>query len=91
MSNDMDIDLEMIANPPHYVQGRKIEPIRVIEEWSFCHHLACVVKYVARMGRKNGAHKDAPLEQTCLEDLRKAEWYLMREIRVKAGACVPQG
>ena len=30
------IDPQMISNPPYYVQGRKIQPIDVIEGWSFC-------------------------------------------------------
>ena len=61
---------DLIQNPAHYTEGRMIQPIHVIEHWSLCHHLACVVKYIARAGRKN------PI----LEDLRKAEWYLMREL-----------
>lgn len=84
MNTPAGIDPQMIANPPHYVKGRKIEPIQVIEEWSFCHHLGCVVKYVARIGRKNPI-----LEQTRLEDLKKAEWYLMREIGTKACTRIP--
>ena len=60
----------LIHYPPHYVQGRTIEPITVIETWGLCHHLACVVKYIARAGRKT-SH---------LEDLKKAEWYLTREL-----------
>ena len=29
-----------IAAPKHYVEGRTIEPIMVIEEWDLNHHLA---------------------------------------------------
>jgi len=54
----------------YYSKGRTIQPINVIEDWSLCHHLACVVKYIARAGRKG------PI----LEDLKKAEWYLTREL-----------
>lgn len=61
-------NMSIITAPTHYVKGRKIEPIDVIEAWDLSHHLACVVKYIARAGRKN------PI----LEDLRKAEWYLAR-------------
>ena len=64
------IDMKIINEPDHYVLDRFIQPINVIEDWSLCHHLACVVKYIARAGRKN------PI----LEDLRKAEWYLVREL-----------
>ena len=59
------IDMSIINSPSHYVNGRRIEPINVIEAWALSHHLACVVKYIARDGRKN------PI----LEDLKKAEWY----------------
>jgi len=78
------IDQQMIANPPHYVEGRKIQPIEAIEGWSLCHHLGCVVKYVARMGRKVPGYQNQFLGQSPLGDLRKAEWYLMREIYGKA-------
>lgn len=64
------INMSIINSPPHYVEGRRIEPINVIEAWSLSHHLACVVKYIARAGRKN------PI----LEDLKKAEWYLDRVV-----------
>jgi hypothetical protein len=64
------LDLHVINHPIHYVQGRSIEPIEVIENWALCHHLACAVKYLARAGRKNST----------LEDLKKAEWYLEREL-----------
>ena len=56
------------TNPKHYTD-LKIEPIDFIEanELSFC--IGNVVKYVSRYKRKNG-----------LEDLKKARWYLDREI-----------
>ena len=56
--------------PAYYISGRQIEPIEVIEDWALCHHLASVVKYIARAGRKESYY----------QDLRKAEWYLSREI-----------
>jgi len=62
---------DIINYPDHYVIGRSIEPIVVIEAWGFEHHLACAVKYIARTGRKN------PIA----EDLKKAEWYITRFIR----------
>ena len=59
-----------IHRPAHYTFSR-IEVIDVIEAWrlSFC--LGNVVKYVARAD-----HKGRPLE-----DLKKARWYLDREIQ----------
>ena len=49
------LDLSIIDSPSHYVTGRRIEPICVIEDWKLDHnhYLACVVKYIARAGRKN--------------------------------------
>lgn len=64
------MDLNMINHPEHYLLDRFIQPIDVIEDWTLCHHLACVVKYICRAGRKNHI----------LEDLKKAEWYLVREL-----------
>jgi len=68
------LDLQLIHSPPHYVADREIQPIEVIESWGLCHHLACVVKYLARCGRK----------QEALKDLQKAEWYLTRELNLKS-------
>lgn len=58
-----------INSPKHYTQG-KIEPIDAIEDWGLNFRLANVVKYVAR-----AEHKGKPLE-----DLKKARYYLQREI-----------
>lgn len=64
------LKIDSPTNPSYYHADRTYQPIEVIENWSLCHHLACVVKYLARAGRKGDA----------LEDLKKAEWYLEREI-----------
>jgi len=70
------LENNIISRPAHYIEGRSIEPITVIEEFGLCHHLACVVKYLARAGRKTST----------LNDLLKASWYLDRELqRCKAG------
>jgi hypothetical protein len=58
-----------INSPSHYVLGG-IEVIDAIEAWGLGFRLANVVKYVAR-----AAHKGKQLE-----DLKKARWYLDREI-----------
>ena len=55
----------------YYTEGRRIEPLDVIEDWNLPHHLACVVKYIARFGRKEGEG---------LEGLQKAQYYLERFI-----------
>lgn len=63
---------EMIHNPLHYVAGRRIQPIRIIENWNLNHHLACALKYISRAGRKHDE----------LKDLKKAVWYVQRRIRL---------
>ncbi len=62
-----------VNSPSHYTFG-SIEPIDAIETWQLPFHLANVVKYVARHGKKAGA--------TALEDLKKAEFYLSRYIKL---------
>ena len=54
-------------NPKHYDFGN-VQPVDISEHLSF--NLGNVVKYVSRAGRKGDA----------LEDLKKAHWYLVREI-----------
>ena len=56
-------------DPPHY-KNLKPEPIDVIEGWKVGFNIGCVLKYLSRAGRKGSR----------LEDLRKASWYLNREI-----------
>lgn len=60
---------ETIAHPPHYNVG-PIEVIDAIEAWELGFHLGNVVKYVARAAHKGNQ----------LADLKKARWYLDREI-----------
>lgn len=60
-----------IDHPPHYTRG-KIEPIDVIEDWLLGFHLGNALKYIARAGHKDPAKT--------VEDLKKAAWYLQREI-----------
>lgn len=72
---------DMINHPPHYTSspakcsqcGRQIECIDVVEHMPFA--LGSVVKYLWRHEMKGG-----------IEDLKKAAWYLNREIerRLKA-------
>jgi hypothetical protein len=59
----------MVDHPPHYKQGG-IETIDVIEAWNLGFCLGNAVKYISRAGKKGDA----------LEDLRKARWYVDREI-----------
>lgn len=63
------MDVEVIDHPPHYVAAG-IEAIDVIEAYELSFRLGNAVKYLLRAGRKGDR----------LEDLRKARWYLEREI-----------
>ena len=60
---------EMIEHPRHYNMG-KYEAINVIEDWNLGFNLGNTVKYIGRAG-----HKD-----NVLQELKKARWYLDREI-----------
>lgn len=62
-------------NPPHY-RRFPVEVIDITEHLSF--NRGNAVKYLARAGHKAGADE--------LTDLRKAAWYVAREIRWIEGA-----
>ena len=56
-------------NPPHYQDHPSgVECIEITEHMNFC--LGNAIKYIWRAGLKNNA----------IEDLRKARWYIDREI-----------
>ena len=64
---------EKINHPAHYGgDDNPYEAIKVIEAWELGFCLGNVVKYLSRAGRKDPAAE--------LEDLKKALWYLQREI-----------
>lgn len=56
-----------VNRPKHYT-GHGVECIQIAEHFNFC--LGNVIKYIYRAGAKGDA----------LEDLKKARWYLDREI-----------
>lgn len=60
-------------NPSHYRGDRKFEPIDVIEDWDLNYRLGNALKYISRNGRKPGENP--------VEGLKKAIWYLEREIQ----------
>lgn len=62
---------DIINHPDHYTAGG-IEVIDFIEAKRLNYHRGNAVKYIARAGKK------APEKE--VEDLRKAAWYLNREI-----------
>ena len=67
---NLDKKSSEVEHPKHYVEGRKFEPIDVIEDWNLGFNLGNAVKYISRAGRKDDV----------ITDLEKAQWYLDREI-----------
>lgn len=60
---------DAVDHPNHYNKG-KIEAIEIIEDWDLNFNLGNVIKYTLR----------APYKGETLQDLKKAQWYLTREI-----------
>ena len=67
---------DVVNHPSHYTDG-KIEVIDFIEQKNLNFHRGNAVKYIARAGKKD------PKKE--VEDLRKAVWYLNREIKRLTG------
>lgn len=65
-----------VYNPDYYRTG-KIEVADFIEDKGFDFFLGNVVKYVSRAGKKDG--------NSAIQDLKKAQWYLTREIEILGG------
>jgi len=64
---------EKVNHPAHYGgEENTYEAIKVIEAWGLGFNDGNAVKYIARAGKKDPA--------TRREDLKKAVWYLNREI-----------
>lgn len=65
------VAIDAVNHPPHYKAGG-IETIDFIESKGLGFNLGNAVKYISRAGKKDPAK--------LIEDLRKARWYLDREI-----------
>jgi hypothetical protein len=66
-------DVEAVNHPAHYGGGEDpYEAIKVIEAWKLGFCLGNTVKYISHRAERKGAP---------IEDLRKAAWYLEREIQ----------
>ena len=62
---------QSVVHPAHYGGADSTyEAIKVIEAWELGFKLGNVNKYISRAGKKGSK----------LEDLKKAQWYLNREI-----------
>lgn len=70
MINVVPPNTSNVKHPSHYCEGRKYEPIEVINDWGLGFDLGNVVKYISRAGRKGSA----------IEDLEKARYYLNHKI-----------
>lgn len=60
---------DVVNHPNHYTDG-KYEVIQFIEDYHFPFHIGNAVKYISRAGKKD--------EDKYIEDLKKAEWYILR-------------
>ena len=68
------IKKEQVNHPNHYGgENNLYEAIKVIEAWGLGFCLGNTVKYISRAGKKDSE----------LQDLKKAAWYLNREIEKK--------
>lgn len=68
---------EKVNHPAHYGGANNpYETIKVIEAWKLGFNLGNTVKYISRADAKGSA----------LEDLKKAAWYLAREIEARSAA-----
>ena len=69
--------MDVVNHPPHYTSHPSgVETIQITEHMGFC--LGNAVKYIMRAD-----HKGKPIE-----DLRKAVWYINREIERRENATV---
>ena len=64
------IPTDNVNNPTHYNKGT-IEVITVIEDWKLNFNLGNAIKYIGRCEHKNNKE----------EDIKKAIWYLERELK----------
>lgn len=70
MSTYYGPEADMVNHPAHYRTPTGLEAIDVIEDFELGYRLGNAVKYILRAGKKG----------ELLEDLKKAQWYLEREI-----------
>lgn len=64
--------MNKVNHPDHYGgKDNTYEAIKVIEAWELGFCLGNVIKYISRAGKKDDI----------LQDLKKAKWYLDREIK----------
>lgn len=72
--------MDTVNHPEHYTTGG-VETIDFIEAKGLGFNLGNVVKYVSRCGHKKS--KGMTADAKALQDLKKAKWYLEREISLR--------
>ena len=70
-----------MTNPPKHYDFGVYEPWNVIAAWGLGYELGCVLKYIARCGKKGPA----------IDDLIKARNYLDRRIDLEANKLLAKG
>ena len=71
MTQENTDDIDIVNQPLHYKSHpSSIECIQITEHMNFC--LGNAIKYIWRAGLKSSSE---------IEDLRKARWYIEREIQ----------
>ena len=70
LAGNLPLTPDNINHPTHY-QGNGLDAIQVIESFNLNFSLGNAVKYILRAGKKNDAQ----------EDIKKAIWYLNRELQ----------
>lgn len=63
------------TSPKYYTDQGQYAPNLIIEHYDLNFHLGNTLKYVLRAGKKPGESK--------LDDLRKAQWYLNRQVELE--------
>ena len=69
-------EFNSVNRPAHYTEGRKYEPIDVIEDWKLGFCAGNALKYISRAGRKSSGSLSK--KEKTIEDIDKAIWYLQR-------------
>jgi hypothetical protein len=71
---------DQVNHPPHYTQHPSgVECIQITEHYGFC--IGSAIKYLWRAGLKGDA----------VQDLKKAVWYINREITNRQRSTTPAG
>lgn len=77
---DLQLMTDNVNHPAHYTgHPSGIECIQIVEHYGFC--IGNAIKYLWRAGLKGDA----------IEDLKKARWYLDREIQNRENALANRG